>query len=352
MDGRLLCASLLVGSALLGCTEECEDRRDCAAGFECVEAACVRVVDPSGGRRVEPVDAGPGNFTDAGLEAGVAVDGGPDAPDTGPDGGANGAPGDAGAVDTGPDGGVTPAVGRRGLVWVSELRTGGATAFVTFGEFLDESAVTFMERSTLLTDPAGNRCALVVRVPTAGQPVGLAARQILVSPGPQPNASFTMQPVGNGRFEPAAPPVERIFTGSNGAVFTIESDGSSQSLEDLVATVEAPPAILEISPPEGATVNLAGIPPLAWVPSGDPFARVSVELSDRDRARTARCDVPDTGAYELPGNLVNQFLALTPERPIRLEIRHDREATATAVAGGQSFDVVFRASWGARFEVQ
>lgn len=333
----------LLGAA--GCGDECETKLDCSTGQVCEAGKCVIPV-PRGGGRTPPSDAGQ-------LDAQVVIrsDGG-EPGDAGPrpDGGG---PRDGG-VDggAGTDGGVVPALTSRGFVWAGEVRSDGGSAYHAYGELVDESAATYSGGETTYADGEGGQCVLRIRHLTSGAPTGYAARDILVIPGPQPNATFAMFPVGGGRFEPLADPVTRMYSQSANAQFLITTDGSPGAVDTVGGSVAAPPAVLEINPPEGGTFFIAANPALIWVPSGAPEARITAELFSLDREVVLTCVSPDDGTYQMPMGAVSAFVAATPTPPFALEIRHDRQSSVTAVAGGRSFPVTFRASWGARFSVQ
>jgi hypothetical protein len=325
-----------------GCQDECETQVDCPTGQVCEQGAC----GPprfTGGGKTPPNDAGPLDAliiirppADAGLDGGVPVDGGGPL-DAGVDGGA------------GRDGGVVPDLNSRGFVWAGELRSDGGSVFHAYGELVDESTAQYQGSESSYPDDSGGTCVVRTRVLSGGAPTGYAARDILVIPGPQPNSTFAMFPVGGGRFEPLADPVERIYSQSNNAQFLITGDGSPTSVETVGGVVAAPAAVLEISPAEGSTFQVVANAPLAWLGTGLPDARLTVELFDAARAVVLTCNTADDGIYQLPAGAVNAFLAAGPTPPLALELRHDTQTSITAVAAGRSFPVTFRASWGVRF---
>lgn len=332
----------------VGCAPECENDGDCATGFECTKNACVPPSGGGDGRNKPAPDAGytviPVNPDSGTRDVGV------DAGDAGfADGGVGVDAGDAGA---GVDGGPTPSPTTYGFVWAGELSTDQGSVYHAYGLLVDESSAQYDVSEANYPDAVGNPCVLRVKRLISGAPSGLVARDMVVVPGPQLNASFALLPVGDGRFEPLADPVERIYTEAGVARVSIYSDGSADSVDTVSLAVEAPPAVLEISPPLGSTFYLSAGTTLYWVPSGSLNARVTTEVADVDREVVLTCTAPDTGQYQLPAGAVSAFLTEAPTRPLVLEVRHDKEVTVTGSRAGQSFPVTFRASWGIRYPAQ
>lgn len=334
-----------------GCSSvECESSADCPSGQLCDGLNTCYDPGTSRGRRdAGPVDAA--SPSDSGPQADADTDAGPN-PDAGP--AQDAGPQDAGATDGGGpvDGGpVTPAVGSRGLVWAGELRSGGVTEYHAYAELLDESTGTYTRMAQTIPDLEQGNCTVTTQKLTAGAPTGYVADSITIAPGnPMAPSNFAYLAVGNGRFEPPAPPPMRMFSQSNGVLFGIVGTGSPDSIEttDFVRT-EAPPIIFEQMPVEGGTVILAGGPTVAWGMSGGPSDIVTIEAYDAGREVILSCKTQNDQSYSVPVAAVGAFMSQGPTRPFTFEIRHDREVVGQAVAEGRSFEVLYRASWGARF---
>lgn len=291
--------------------------------------------------RVFP-DAGP---RDGDLDASddSGIDGGP-GPDTGTDGGFV----DGGTPDAGP---ATPHPDSRGFVWAGELRSGGLTEYHAYAELVDESTATYERRTQSIPDFEAGTCELTVKRLMSGAPTGYIADSITVVPGnPMGPSSVAYLPVGNGRFEPIGMPPARLFSQSPQVLFGIVGTGAAESIQDTgFVRTDAPPIIFEQMPGEGGTVGLAGGPSVAWGASGVLADVVTVEAFDADREVVLTCRTANDGRYSVPPAAAAAFMGEAPTRPWTLEIRHDREATGPAVAGTRSFEVLYRASWGARF---
>jgi len=347
---RLVLGAALAVALVAGCADkECETQADCPSGQRCDgEGSCYAVgpAPPSGPIR----DAG---FRDSGPDAGLrdlGVDPEPrDAGDAGSVAGRDGGP--PAPVDGGPDAGFTPSPSSRGFVWAGELRANGQSAFVTYGVLEDRSTATYDTRTSVIPDFEGGECRLYVDRLMSGSPTGYVADSITVATGGiMAPPSIAYFPVGNGRFEPPSPPPPLLYEGSRAVLFGIVASPAAGSVQSTgFSTTEAPPIVFEQLPPEGASVIVAGGPTVSWVPSGIQGASITVELYDADREVVLSCKSPDDGSYAMPLTGAVAFMGEVPTRPWTLEIRHDREATTTAYAGTRSFEVTYRASWGARF---
>lgn len=346
---------LLAAWALAACAErECQVSEDCPEGSLCDgEGRCFEAQSPGNPPRpdsgVGPRDAGvdepeAGPVDDAGrLDGDAGIDGG--ARDAGP------TP-DAGPVDSGPDAGFTPAPELYGFVWLAELRTGGASAFRAYGVLEDRAGVTYDRRTQTFPDGEGGQCALRVERRTSGTPAGLEAASITVAPNSPQLQTAVFLPRGDGRFTPDPLP-ERVFSQSNVVLFNVRASAAAGSVQTPgFVSVPGPPIVFEQTPPEGATVSLAGLPTLAWAESGLPTDTLTVELFDRDRDVVLSCPTPNDGRFRIPSGAVSAFEGAAPTRPFTLELRHDREVTGPATVGPRSFEITYRASWGAQFAVQ
>lgn len=360
MDRMGARCSLLLFAALsvsFGCEEpQCKALSDCDIGQICVEGLCHNGQTGLWDQRDAAFPRRP--------DTGMTTDGG-DGGDAGPgqDAGSmdSGGPGDGGSTL---DGGVgstrsrptpLPVTGDLGFVWVAELYDSETTsAHHAFGLLQSLDGATYTTRLQRHQDAEGTTCEVRTRRRSGGAPTPFEAREISVIPGPQPFAPFSMYPVGDGRFEPSQEPIERLFNKSRFATFQIFGNGNTRSVDGDLRQVSAPPFPFEDPAfPRGAPIALDPPPnPLLWTESDLTQGDITIEVFDQPREVLLTCVVADDGAYTIPAAAVSDFLAATPTTPVYLEIRYDREATATeAVEGGGSLSVVYRVSQGLRYPV-
>ncbi len=352
MTRMRLAFGFLAGSCLLGAA--C-DHRQCAALSDCAgDEVCVRgLCEKSTGGQPPLRDAGVQDSGQrAGGDASVLTDAGgfdaaTGAPDAGPrpDGGAPS--GDAGV-------GTLPSQGDLGFVWAGELYDSETTsAFHALGLLQHLDAAAYAVTDQTFVDPEGTSCRVSTRRLTGGSVTGFEAQEISVIPGPQPFSPFSMYPVGNGRFEPVQDPVQRIYNKSRFASFQIFGTGTSGSVDSTLVQVPAPPFLFEdLSYPRGSVVAISPSPQLLWRPSELSNGVITVEVFDVPREVVLTCLVDDDGAYAIPPGAVSSFLGEAPTPPVYLEIRYDRETTASAtVQGGGALSVTYRASQGLRYRV-
>jgi hypothetical protein len=162
-----------------------------------------------------------------------------------------------------------------------------------------------------------------------------------------------MYPVGNGRFEPSADPVQRLYNKSRTAYFQIYGTGVTGSVEGMLVGVSAPPFVLEDAAyPRGQPVAISPSPQLLWGPSDLTDGMITIELFDSVREVVLTCRIMDDGSYVIPNLAVSAFLDAQPMPQVYLEIRYDRESSSPAsITGGGTVPVTYRASQGLRYPV-
>lgn len=340
-------------------SDRCETAADCVSPAMCGgDGKCFSVppaIGGDGGRgdaRVPGADADVPE-ADAGAEAGVPDAGDAEAgvPDAG-DGG-TGVPDAGDAGDAGP---LPMAPDSRGFVWAGEIRDGPMTYYHAYGELLDHSTATYTSTRQVYPDFEGGECVLTSERLTAGAPTGYSTNSLTIAHGAPrpPSSSFAYFPVMGrvGYFEPIGALPMEMFSGSNGVLFGLDGIAGPMAVGTTSLVMSAaPPIIFEILPTAGSILQLETIPPLTWGNSGEPMDRVTIEIYDENREVVLTCITGNDNAYTIPQEAKNQFRMVGPTGTMHMDIRHDREVTATANTTTRSFDVLFRASWGARFLV-
>lgn len=349
---------LVALAAAAGCDDpKCTAQSDCDFGEICVEGLCHHgqignwrqrdaafPVRPDTGVAPNDGDGGPdGGLPDqdgGGMDAGAPLDGG------GMDGG-------VGPVMSRPT--PLPVTGDLGFVWVAELYDSETTsAHRAFALLQNLDGVTYTTSLQRHQDAESTTCEIRTRRRSSGTPDAYEAQEISVIPGPQPFSPFSMYPVGDGRFEPAQDPVDRIFNESRFAVVQIFGNGNARSIDGAPRQVNAPPFPFEDPAfPRGSPIAIEPPPnPLRWTKSDLSQGDITIEVFDQPREVLLTCVVADDGAYTIPSAAVSDFRAATPTPPVYLEIRYDREARATeTVEGGGSVSVTYRVSQGLRYPV-
>src|SRR5688572_377952 len=341
----LVCVEL----SMAGCdAPECEALSDCEGDEICVDELCHK----RAGGRLPTFDMGV-------RDTGVKPDSGSQGGDAGMGDAAGVPPRDGGSADSGSssdDGGVgsLPTEGDLGFVWAGELISGENTsAFHAFGLLQRLDGATFSESHVEFQDGEASACTLSTRRLTGGAIAGFEADSISVIPGPTPFSPFSMYPIGNGRFEPSADPVQRLYNKSRTAYFQIYGTGNAGSVEGMLVGVSAPPYVFNAPEfPRGQPISISPSPQLLWVPSDLTDGTITIELFDSVREVVLTCRVMDDGSYVIPNAAVSAFLDAQPMPSVYLEIRYDRESSSSAsIAGGGMIPVTYRASQGLRYPV-